>query len=224
MRIELDGVKNIRDFSEYGFPDCIRSSHLHDITEGDARTLAEDHNLKTVIDLRTGMERDEKPDRVIPGVSYLHIPLFDDTVFGISHEDAADSSAPQSLPDMADLYRVMVTDAHCAGQIRKAIDVVLSPEREGAVLWHCTEGKDRCGLVSALFLMVKGFDYDTILRDYLKTNEVNAPKAEQYYMDVLAKEKNERLAESVRDMILAKKEYLDAAYEGLRNISDALLN
>ena len=33
MDIKLQGVRNIRDFSEYGFPGQIRSAHLHDMTE-----------------------------------------------------------------------------------------------------------------------------------------------------------------------------------------------
>ncbi len=51
MDIKLQGVRNIRDFSEYGFPGHIRSAHLHDMTEGDAEVLSKQYHLKTVIDL-----------------------------------------------------------------------------------------------------------------------------------------------------------------------------
>lgn len=53
MDIKLQGVRNIRDFSEYGFPGHIRSANMHDMTEGDAEVLSKQYHLKTVIDLRT---------------------------------------------------------------------------------------------------------------------------------------------------------------------------
>ncbi len=223
MRIELEGAKNIRDFSEYGFPGYIRSSHLHDITEKDAQMLAKNYHLKTVIDLRTNVEREENPDYAISGVNFLRMPLFDDAVLGISHESALDRFDAEALPDMVELYRMLVTDRRCIRQIKKVMDVILSPARDGAVLWHCTEGKDRCGLISALFLMIKGFDYDTVLQDYLKTNAVNVRKAEQYYAHILAEKKSEQLAAAVRNALLAKKEYFDAAYHGLQEISETYL-
>lgn len=41
MKIKLSGTKNTRDFSEYGFPDYIRSAHLHNITKHDAEMLVD---------------------------------------------------------------------------------------------------------------------------------------------------------------------------------------
>ncbi|MDO4537953.1 MAG: tyrosine-protein phosphatase [Coriobacteriales bacterium] len=43
-----------------------------------------------------------------------------------------------------------------------------------ALLYHCTQGKDRTGLASMLILSLLGVDEDTILFDYLLTNEFNA--------------------------------------------------
>lgn len=40
--------------------------------------------------------------------------------------------------------------------------------RVGIVLWHCTEGKNRFGIISALFLLSIGIDKDTVMQDYLK--------------------------------------------------------
>jgi len=41
---------------------------------------------------------------------------------------------------------------------------------EGALVYHCTAGKDRTGLVTALLLSVLGVDEATILDDYELTN------------------------------------------------------
>ena len=41
----------------------------------------------------------------------------------------------------------------------------------GAVVFHCTAGKDRTGVVSAILLKKLGFDNQTIIDDYMETKE-----------------------------------------------------
>ena len=54
------------------------------MTESDAESLLKDYKLRMVIDLRTGVEKNEQPDHVMEGVEYLHIPLFNESRVGIS--------------------------------------------------------------------------------------------------------------------------------------------
>ena len=44
-------------------------------------------------------------------------------------------------------------------------------ENENAILWHCSLGKDRCGIATALVLECLDFDRRTIINDYLHTND-----------------------------------------------------
>ena len=167
MDIKLQGVRNIRDFTEYGYQGYIRSAHLHDMTESDAEILLKNYKLRMVIDLRTGVEKNEQPDYVMEGVEYLHIPLFDESRVWISHEKRTQQDMDMMPPDMPDLYRKIVTDEFSVAQIKKVMKAI-NDSRDGAVLWHCTEGKDRCGIISALFLLSRGIDKDTVMQDYLK--------------------------------------------------------
>lgn len=212
MDIKLQGVRNIRDFSEYGFPGYIRSAHLHDMTEGDAEVLVKQYHLKTVIDLRTTIERKERPDCVMENVEYLHIPLFEESRIGISHERSTQEMG-MMLPDMANLYRNIVTDEFSTAQIKKVMEIINDNSRDGAVLWHCTEGKDRCGIISALFLLSQGIEKDTVMLDYLKTNETSEKRADYYYRVALDKSGNSAMAEKVRDVFLAKREYIEPVIE-----------
>ncbi len=212
MDIKLQGVKNIRDFTEYGFQGYIRSAHLHDMTESDAESLLKDYKLRMVIDLRTGVEKNEQPDHVMEGVEYLHIPLFNESRVGISHEKSTQQDMDMMLPDMPDLYRKIVTDEFSVAQIKKVMEAI-NARRDGAVLWHCTEGKDRCGIISALFLLSRGIDKDTVMQDYLKTNEASGKKAEYYYAAVLEKSGSREIAEKVKDAFLAKREYMEPVIE-----------
>lgn len=50
-------------------------------------------------------------------------------------------------------------------------ELLAMPANE-ALVYHCSAGKDRTGMVSALILMALGVDDDTIARDYLLTNKL----------------------------------------------------
>lgn len=145
-------------------------------------------------------------------VEYLHIPLFKESMIGISHERSTQEMG-MMLPDMANLYRNIVTDEFSVAQIKKVMEIVNDNSRDGAVLWHCTEGKDRCGIISALFLLSKGIDKDTVMLDYLKTNETSEKRAEYYYSVALEKSGSRATAEKVKDVFLAKREYMEPVIE-----------
>ena len=75
----LRGAPNARDLG--GLPTMdgrtirpgllLRSGELAGITEPDAQALTK-YPLRTVVDFRTDLEREQKPDRVLPGVQYVH--------------------------------------------------------------------------------------------------------------------------------------------------------
>ena len=58
----------------------------------------------------------------------------------------------------------MVTDEYSVSQITKVFQTILD-NKNGSTLWHCTEGKDRCGIISALFLSILDVDYSIIMED-----------------------------------------------------------
>ncbi|MBR2789802.1 MAG: tyrosine-protein phosphatase, partial [Eggerthellaceae bacterium] len=66
-------------------------------------------------------------------------------------------------------YRRYVDDYPIIGAALRAISTEAVP-----ALVHCTQGKDRTGVLSAVILYAAGASWDTILIDYLATNYVNA--------------------------------------------------
>ena len=66
-----------------------------------------------------------------------------------------------------------------------------------------------------VLLLALGVERSTIMEDYLLTNCVNAAKSEQYYQMLLVSGKTEAEAEMVRDVFLAKEEYLNAAFSAM---------
>lgn len=195
----------------------IRSANLSEATEADRNVLLEKYRLSKIVDLRTEIERNEMPDASTETVDYLPISIFDESVAGISHEkENSREQLFKVVPKMGHLYCKMVTDSSCRENLGKAARCVMEHDfSKGSVLWHCTEGKDRCGLLSAVLLLALGVNRSTIMEDYLLTNRVNAAKAERYYQMTLSAGRTETEAETIRDIFLAKKEYLEAAFSAI---------
>ena len=71
---------------------------------------------------------------------------------------------------MSDLYVPLISDDFALAGYRKFLDVMKENEN-GAVLYHCTVGKDRVGVGTSLLLMMLGVSREDIIKDYLKTND-----------------------------------------------------
>ncbi|HEX7869419.1 MAG TPA: tyrosine-protein phosphatase, partial [Chryseobacterium sp.] len=67
---------------------------------------------------------------------------------------------------MLDFYKNYVTEN--PEIIKKIIHEIL--DSEDPVLYHCTAGKDRTGIITALILTILKFDRETIDNDYLLSN------------------------------------------------------
>jgi protein-tyrosine phosphatase len=107
--------------------------------------------VRTVIDIRSAGERASAPDSRC--------------VTAITTVVAAPLPAPNDLGPAAYLS-VFRTDASM-----KTIFDVLSDKNAWPVAIHCTYGRDRTGIVSALLLQVQGAEEGYILEDYQRTQE-----------------------------------------------------
>ena len=181
----------------------VRSAHLFQAEEHDLERIS------TIIDLRTPGERKEAPDQTC-GREYLTLPVFDDVTAGISHETGA---RDQGIPDMAYLYGRLMRE--CTDSFRTILLTIMQHDYStGGVLWHCTEGKDRCGMTTALILESLGVPRDTILEDYLKTNLVNMPKAISIH-DRLIVTHGKEYADSVYQAYIADERYIRSAWDAM---------
>ncbi|MBP5727502.1 MAG: tyrosine-protein phosphatase, partial [Clostridia bacterium] len=131
---------------------------------------------------------------------------------GVSHEEKKQQSV---IPDMAVLYGILMKVY--ADSFRRVMLAILEHDySKGAVLWHCTEGKDRCGMTTALILEALGVDRETITQDYLKTNLVNIPKAEAIRERTIRTHGKE-MADSIYQAFIADERYLNSAWEEMGN-------
>ena len=220
--IKLNGAKNIRDLG--GMPvaggvikqgKILRASHLNAVSDSDLDTLILKYRLRTVIDLRNAAEKKEKPDRVLPDFNYLEMPVFDSSVPGLSHESKQDLNG---IPDMRELYEY-VMNSPCLDNLADVVRYIVKMDDDNfSVLYHCTEGKDRTGMVTALLLLVLGAGRKEILEDYLFTNTVNKKKAVKYFLLVRIFKHNKTAAKKVYRVFLAQEEYLNEVFKAVDKI------
>jgi protein-tyrosine phosphatase len=181
--IRLEGTTNTRDIGGYQTGDMdtirwgqiIRSDNLSRLTAGDFEKL-EEMELKTVIDLRSKQERDHSPT-VWQGDNppqFLHFPIGDskNEWFAAQKKMMKKNrfTKEQSLEHMVEGYRMIAEEGTSSYQ--NLMEVVLD-ESNWPVLIHCTAGKDRSGIGIALIMEALGVDRETIVEEYLLTNEVS---------------------------------------------------
>ena len=214
--LKLKGCKNARDLGGLCAGDktiktgkLIRAGHLNAVTDRDINRLLNEHHLRTVIDLRIDQEKDELPDAIISGVKYLEMPVFDDSLPGLSHESKQNLDA---VPDMTKLYRHVMNSA-CLDNLAAIVrQIVRAREDEYAILYHCTEGKDRTGMVTALLLLLLGVSREDIVADYLYTNKRNRKRAVGYYLLVRVFKRNKAAAKRVYGVFIADERYLNEVF------------
>lgn len=70
------------------------------------------------------------------------------------------------------MYKELVT--YCQEEVLAAMMVFTNPSNYPIEI-HCTQGKDRTGIVSALIMSIAGVPKDVIVNDYAKTQKGLAP-------------------------------------------------
>lgn len=222
QQIELESVVNIRDLGGTKTEDgrtvvghrLIRSARLSEMTPEDANVLVERYGLAHVIDLRTDNERLSNPDFVPSGVSYTDASIVHEHLLGVVHESRSykDYAGGKGLPDIRRVYREIVEEPQTA-KWHAVFDEILGAD-DGAILWHCTGGKDRCGLVSYLVETILGIPEEQRMADYLKTNDDAEPRATLAHDHIVDATGDTALAKKVYEIFVARPEYLEAATKG----------
>lgn len=154
----LKGVKNYRDLASLNSslikPGVIfRSAKLQDATTDDRQALSKLLANGAIIDFRTASVRSRSPDAPISGVPNLNYP-----VEGVTGADG--------------YVRAFVNSAAGRKQFGAAITKIANTQ--GAVLFHCTAGKDRTGWMAAMLMYIMGASDAQVMTEYLKSRDAGA--------------------------------------------------
>lgn len=195
------GMYRIQGDGQYTIKNSIyRSDRCETISASDKKLLL-DRGITTIIDLRSEREAGAKPSAFATDndFTFYHYPIEEGML------------PPNSLEDVPVSY-MKIAHAVCMGEIFKTI-----AEAKSGVLLHCTAGKDRTGVVSAILLALAGVSDEDIIYDYAISRELLRPRLEAFLKEhpeidreiVLANEKSIRgFLEMLREKHHSVEQYL----------------
>ncbi|WP_099221641.1 tyrosine-protein phosphatase [Listeria costaricensis] len=222
-QIKLEGAVNVRDLGGYKTTSgktikphkLIRSAEMYKMTGNDIKKLTDTYNLKKVVDFRTDSEVKAKPDPPIEGVENIHDPIMKDTGVSTSTEDFMANLMTMDNPEdyLVEANKSFIDDEFSRNGYKEFFKQLLNNE-DGAVLWHCTAGKDRAGFGTALVLSALGVDRETVMDDYMLSNKYRADE-NQKSLDEVAKatNNNQKAVDAMEAMMDVREVYLDAAFD-----------
>ena len=175
-RLPLEGAKNFRDLGGYRTSDghyvrwglVNRSNHLVNLTAKDSEYL-NGLKIRLVCDVRSDGERARAPDHWVgDSPEFFAVPIGSNLIASPTAEDlkrrvaAINSQTKESVRayDYATEY---------AGQYSKILQRLSAGELPAVE--HCTAGKDRTGVFSAILLTALGVPREVVIQDYLLSNQ-----------------------------------------------------
>jgi protein-tyrosine phosphatase len=130
------------------------------MTSHDIIQLKEEIRLRSVIDLRSSRQLEPFSPLNKVGVEYYNIPLIDR---GNDPENVR-----QDFSNMGEVYSYLVRHEEFGRRVVKALEIIAEPDNLPLV-FHCSAGKDRTGVLTAIVLGILGVTDDDIIEDYTLT-------------------------------------------------------
>lgn len=250
--IAFEGIENARELGGLVMQDgrtvrpgkLVRSGELSKASDADVALLKSRFALSDVFDFRFDRERASKPDREMEGVTNTWLSTLPQAFLAAFTSGRADSTTVQSAnmldalasyafnpkaQEMANrLYPAIVTDTTSQKHYGAFLRGVL--EADGGALWHCSQGKDRCGWGSAFVLAALGASRETIVEDFALSNVSYAPAIEALSAKVIEKGGSEPELGFIRSMVGVNVEnfestldLIDARYGSLQSYLEKAL-
>jgi len=186
--VKMEGTVNFRDIGGYKTKDnrevvknrIFRSADISRLTDNDMLKMGDKH-IYTVIDFRGTKESAAAPDRLLPGTDYLLCPAGSDNLPDSKHmaeilkkkDFLISMYGDQSMQYYGDRYKPL---------FNKLINL---PESEAALLYHCTGGRDRTGMATALILYALQVPMETIEADFVASNFYLASINKKMYQPII---------------------------------------
>ena len=200
QQIGVTSVHNARQLGGYRIGDrCVkqdlllRSARLSGLSAEDSALLADKYKVQRIYDFRGEKEILAAPDIIPHGASHLALSLPFAKEEGDSKFDVkvgaegdivktllmyAEHPAVQAM--CTSMYDMIFFEESSQEVYRQFFaDLLALDPADGAVLWHCTQGKDRAGCASAMLLAALGAERDLIVADFTLSKHYYDPQIAQ---------------------------------------------
>lgn len=229
----LPSVANARELGGYVLPSgkkirrslLLRGGALNAASDDDMARLSGHFGVVRVFDFRTEGEVRNAPDRPLEGAANVWLPAIDPSTEGLS-DRLLPKEAYRDLPSFltlhagepliqsvaARMYTDMVDNEYTQLQYASFLQIISSLD-DGAVYWHCSQGKDRTGLGAAFLLAALGAPRELILEDYLISAEYYAAEVSALCSQIHARGGGEAEDAVVRTFVGVNADYFEAALD-----------
>jgi protein-tyrosine phosphatase len=215
-QLVLEGCLNVRDIGGYPTLDgkvtrwkvILRADNLDKLPPASQQQLV-DYGVRTVIDLRDHWETEQFPNvfENSATMSYVKRPLLGTQSIYQKTEHVASLSSK---------YNIILDD--CQNQINAIIEAI-ADSNPGCTIIHCSAGKDRTGLITALLLSLANVDGETIAEDYSLSEVLLIERIQEWRRQALEAGRDMNLVErdigSKRETMLETLEYLHKRWSNI---------
>ena len=212
--INIPGIQNFRDlggYPSYSDKKLVRWGMLYrsaeiDSLEWSSRRELKNIGIKTIIDLRSTVETNRQHP-LQQEFNTVHIPIrtgdMEEILKGIQEQKIKSDTVYRMVERM---NRELINNY--TKEYRQIFDILLDKNNYPVVI-HCSSGKGRTGIVSALILAALGVNADIIMEDYRLSNDYfNIPTASKYAYQLPT-----RSQEAITTIFSAREDFLNAAKE-----------
>lgn len=169
--INFESIINCRDMGGYqtyngntiAWRRLFRSGELRHMTSNDSHRLKDEMGLVSVLDLRSSFEIKQEDIGLVrqTGFKYFNVSLITD-----GGDRKANRRRYSDFTSMGEFYLNLIYQDEVGPLIVQAIDFISRTENH-PLLFHCSMGKDRTGIIAALLLSVLGVATNDIISDYI---------------------------------------------------------
>lgn len=169
--LPLPGARNLRELGGIANREgrrvrpgiLYRSGTLDGLSFGDCEYLYR-LGIRSVIDLRTSEEAQRAPDAL---KGYRDV-----LVYSFPLLDGVYAPGDESMDSLSDMYCAMVDGLTSQPMIAELFRKLPELLEEGGVIFHCTAGKDRTGVIAMLLLELFGVEDRVIVSNYAQSQEL----------------------------------------------------
>lgn len=181
--VHMQGALNFRDAGGYKTKEgktvktnrVFRSADISKLTDVDMQTMASKH-IRTVIDFRGIKEAAAAPDKLLPATDYIQCPAGSDSL-----PDAKQIAMMVKQGGWLEKFYGEGGLPYFGARYKPFFQKLLVLSDTSALMYHCTGGRDRTGMATALFLYALQVPQQTIEADFVASNVYLAPMHEKMY-------------------------------------------
>lgn len=221
QEIILKNAFNCRDLGGYQTQNglmvqpkrLIRAGYLSDLDINDQQILYR-YGVRTIIDLRSPVEVREYPDHYDRRTQYLKIPILKqdltESMTNVRNLAGKLTDKRAGFHQMMRIYDQLVTSDEVQQAYRQFFLTLLNAN-PGGILFHCSTGKDRTGIISILILAMLRVPDETLKTDYLRSNRFSAVRINNRLNEAKLASDNLAYLKSIFDLSTVREDYFQQA-------------